>query len=271
MKWVSFDPFRTQGFPDTTLLKPEQLFASIDIVRDADRILFAEHWQVGALAFALKRHLFPSLPSYLLGHNKTEMTRAFKALVPGHVPDTHIMANTPANAEALWDMMCLPFVAKLARSSEGQGVWLIEDWQDWQRYLAVADVLYVQEQLPIDRDVRVVIVGEEPIASYWRLQSPDGFHNNIARGGSLDYSGVPAAAIDLAVTVARDLGVDHAGFDVAMVGTTPYLLEFNRLFGNQGIPGRDAFVRAKILEYLHKDIPDDSGETPPPPRLPRAA
>ncbi|HKI73744.1 MAG TPA: hypothetical protein VJ998_03840, partial [Pseudomonadales bacterium] len=268
MKWVSFDPFRTQGFPDTTLLKPDQLFANLDLLRAAECVLFAEYWQIGAVVFALKRRVFPSLPSYLLGHDKIEMTRAFQALVPGHIPETRIAANTPTHAEALWQAMNLPFVAKLRRSAEGRGVWLIEDSRDWQRYLALTDVLYVQEQLPIDRDIRVVIVGTEPIASYWRLQSADGFHNNIARGGVLDYSPVPHEAIDLAVTVARELGVDHAGFDVAMVGSTPYLLEFNRLFGNQGIPGRDAFVRARILDHMMRDKPENSDKTPPP-RLPR--
>ncbi|MES2603915.1 MAG: hypothetical protein V4603_03200, partial [Pseudomonadota bacterium] len=80
---------------------------------------------------------------------------------------------------------------------------------------------------------------------------PYSFHNNLSRGGEADLeSPVPQAALDLVLQVSRDLGVDHAGFDVAMVGERPYLFELNRLFGNKGIEGGDAKVSAAILEWL---------------------
>ena len=238
-------------------------------LRRAQRILFPEYWQVGALVFSLRADIFPSHASYHLGHNKIEMTRAISALDPGYLPETHILANTRHNAEQLWDAMSLPFVAKLPRSAEGRGVWLIEEGRDWRAYQAATDVLYVQEYLPIDRDIRVVIVGDDVIAAYWRLQSPDGFHNNLARGGLLDTNPVPPAAVELARLVSASLGIDHAGFDIAMVGERPYILEFNRLFGTAGIPGGMATVNASILKYLMRDIPGEPGRTPP--QLPRAA
>jgi ribosomal protein S6--L-glutamate ligase len=127
---------------------------------------------------------------------------------------------------------------------------LIENKTDWRTYLAITDVLYVQEYLPIEKDLRIVVVGKKVISAYWRLQAPNGFHNNISRGGTLDYGPVPDSAIELVLKVAEHLGIDHAGFDVAMVGNHPFLLEFNRLFGDAGIPGGDQRVREAILQYL---------------------
>jgi ribosomal protein S6--L-glutamate ligase len=250
MGWISFDPLRTLGFPDTRFLKPEQCFSFREELVQANWVLFPDYWQVNALVYGFGSRIFPSHSSYLIGHSKVEMTRAFTAVAPRHVPETHIAANTPEQAAALWARMTPPFVAKLPRSAQGQGVWLIESQADWRRYLLCADVLYVQEYLPIDRDIRLVLIGNKVISHYWRLQSPYTFHNNVSRGGEVDYSPVPAAAIALVEQVASQLGINHAGFDVAMVGGHPYLLEFNRLFGNQGIPGGDLALRSAILDYL---------------------
>jgi ribosomal protein S6--L-glutamate ligase len=109
----------------------------------------------------------------------------------------------------------------------------------------------VQEYLPIDRDLRIVIVGDTILAAYWRNQSPYSFHNNVSRGGDIDdTSEVPQAALDLVLQVSQALGVDHAGFDVAMVGERPYLFELNRLFGNKGITDGDARIRSAALDWL---------------------
>jgi len=118
-------------------------------------------------------------------------------------------------------------------------------------------MLYVQEHLPIDRDLRIVRVGKEILAAYWRLQSPYTFHNNISRGGDIEYSLVPEAAIALVEQVSEALGIDHAGFDVAMVDGHPYLIEFNRLFGNAGIFDGDLRLRNTIIQYLKaQDLPE---------------
>lgn len=252
MRWVSFDVFRTLGFADTLQLKADHIFQYKDAIATAEWVLFPEYWQVNALVFALGARIFPSLPSYLLGHNKIEMTRAFQCLVPQNTPHTTIAANTPQEAERIWQAADLPFVTKLPKSSQGVGVWLIENAADWRDYLGRTDVIYVQEHLPIDRDIRVVIVGDKVVSAYWRLQSADGFHNNVSRGGVADYSPVPAAATNLALRVATALGIDHAGFDIAMVGGHPYLLEFNRLFGNQGFAGGGLVLRDAIQEYLQR-------------------
>ena len=264
---ISFNVFRTLGLEGVTVLKPESYLQHQQALQEAPWVLFPEYWQVNALVFGLGCRIFPSLSSYLIGHDKIEMTRAFQAVAPRHTPWTLIAANTDTEAERLWDTMILPFVVKLPKASMGEGVWLVNDRADFERYRTLTEILYVQEYLPIVRDIRVIVVGGKLVAAYWRLQAGQGFYNNVARGGIVDHSPVPYQAVELALSVARTLGVDHAGFDVAMVGDHPYLLEFNRLFGNQGLPGGTELLQQAIAEYLSAglepegpdyDIPEDA-------------
>ena len=269
MKWVSFDAFRTLHLPDVRYIKPEHMFRQRAEIEAADWVLFPEYWQINALVFGLKKRIFPSLAAYLIGHDKVQMTRAFQMVVPGHTPWTLIEPNDAQNAERVWDQMPLPFVAKIPKSSMGQGVFLIEKRADWNAYLAQTPVIYAQEMLPIDRDLRLVVVGGKLVAGFWRCQGHDGFHNNLSQGGSVDAeTPLPQAAIDLVLKVAEALDIDHAGFDVAMVDGYPYLLEFNRLFGNTGLQGLSQQVSDAILAHLQAandhDDDDDDPKNPTP-------
>ncbi|TVP55644.1 MAG: hypothetical protein EA349_08940 [Halomonadaceae bacterium] len=261
MTLISFDVFRTLGFPDTRVIKPEQFLVHREALQTADWVLFPDYWQLNALVYGLKCRIFPSLSSYTIGHDKVEMTRAFETVAPAHLPWTLIRANGPLEQEEIWQTLPLPFVAKNPKASMGEGVWQIENRQDWLRYCGQTQVLYAQELLPMDRDLRIVVVGGNIIAAYWRQQSPYGFHNNLARGGTLAFDPVPASACALALQVARDLDINHAGFDIAMVDGHPYLLEFNRLFGNQGVDSKA--LRQAILATLGMQPNPDFPTGPP--------
>lgn len=254
MKLVSFDALRTLHFPPLTLLKPEQLLASRAVISESDWVLFPPYWLLNSLVFGLGARVFPSLPTYLIGHNKVEMTRVFEAVVPEHCPWTIILANTPENQNEIWSQMQLPFVAKIPKSSMGDGVFLIEEREQWQQYCARTDALYAQEFLPIDRDLRIVVLGEEILGGYWRIQSPYSFHNNVAKGGEIVPGPIPRSALELVQNLQTTLGIDHAGFDIAMVGDKPYVLEFNRLFGNQGLSAGPTLIAERIVDYLQAGI-----------------
>ena len=273
MKLASFDPLRTLGLPVAIHIKPDHFYRHIAALRGVDWVLFPEYWQVNPLVFGLNARIFPSLSAYLLGHDKIEMTRTFLSIVPEHVPQTVIVANAPEHAADVWDQMTLPFVAKIPRSSMGCGVFLIETPLDWRRYLGLSPVIYAQEYLPIDRDVRIVVAGHQVLGGFWRIQSNRGFYNNISRGGQLDLSPVPETALELVGCLCRMLKINYAGFDVAMVAGHPYLLEFNRLFGNFSLNLFAPKVPKAIMDFLSRESDENNPLTPirPPTPLPRAA
>ena len=263
MNIVSFDAFRTLGLPGVRYIKPERMYEHLDDIQRADWVLFPEYWQIHTLAYALKKRIFPSLASYHLGHDKVEQTRAFLALCPEHVPPTQIRASTPENIADIDRRFAYPMIAKRIKSSMGDGVSLIENRAQLARHAEAEPVLYVQERLPIDRDMRIVLVGDEVLTAYWRVTPLGGYRSNVSQGGQVDYDAIPDEAIALARRLARGLGVNHAGFDIAMVWGHPFVFEFNRLFGNQGIPDSARRLGQAILRTLQREDDMGPGSRPP--------
>ncbi|MBB6452402.1 ribosomal protein S6--L-glutamate ligase [Salirhabdus euzebyi] len=263
MKFVSFNPFRTLGIPGVLYIKPEHTFKEIEAIRHADYLLFPETWQTNSLVYGLKKNIFPSIETIQLGFSKIEMTRALWTVAPEHVPYTEILANTDSNRAAILETFPFPFVGKEPRSSMGKGVYLIESKEDFIEYAEKVDVLYVQEYLENDdRDMRVCIVGDEIVTAYWRIGTNGAFLHNIAQGGDICYDFIPQEALDLVLKVSKELNINHAGFDIIFSNGRFYILEFNVLFGNQGIREQGILIEQKIYEYLIKT------STPPFPTVP---
>jgi ribosomal protein S6--L-glutamate ligase len=89
------------------------------------------------------------------------------------------------------------------------------------------------------------------LTAYWR-ESGDGFHFNVARGGVINFEAIPEAALLLVERVATRLGIDHAGFDIACVGSHYYILEFNVLFGLEALNRQGIRCGEAILRYLEE-------------------
>ncbi len=269
MNLLSFDPLRTLHLPNTVAVKPEHWFARKHEVLQADWVLFPEYWQVNALVYAWRKRIFPSISSYHLGHDKIEMTRAMQALGSHTMPATLILASTPAALEQIQDTFSYPMIAKSVRSSMGLGVFLLESPADLRRYAAQHEVLYLQEYLPIKRDLRVVWVGDQVVSAYWRVGREGDYRNNIAQGASADFTDIPAAALELVGRVARSLEINHAGFDVAEIDGEYRLFEFNVRFGTQSLRQQGIRLDDLIYAYLlrHTQPPLE----PPRPWLPKAS
>ena len=253
MRLVSFDPLRGLGLAQH-FVKPEHWLRELPLLRTADVLLYPESWQVNGLCHVLRKAIFPNLASYRLGWDKIEMTRAFQLAVPEAIPETLILPASERGAEQALDTLGLPLVVKEPRNSMGRGVALIDSRADLLRWVGQAEVLYAQQYLPNSGDLRVVWVGRQVAAAYWR-RNAQGFHNNVARGGEIDWNDVPAAAVDLVQRAAPLLGVDHAGFDVMMAGGQALLLEFNVLFGNDALNQAGIDLKPMILAYLASAYP----------------
>lgn len=253
--YITFNPFRSIGVPFVKYVKPDDLFGCLRELDSAELILFPQSWQVNVLAYAMKKKIFPSLSSYHLGYDKIEMTRAFMALCPSKVPKTGIYSNTAIGFERLAADFGLPFVCKVPRSSSGMGVFLIRSGEDFIEYIKDNPVVYVQEYLEIDRDLRVVVVGEQVVGAYWRVKPPGAFHNNISRGGMIDRMNIPAKVVEEVAVIAKALGVDYAGFDVAVTRSGTFLLEFNVFFGTRGIQLSSPELGKIIYRYLQFNEP----------------
>lgn len=263
MKLVSFNAYRSIGIPGVIYIKPENIFKEKETIMEADCVLFPEYWQVNILQYGLKKKIFPNINTYQLGHNKIEMTRAFLLTFPQNVPYTKIIGKDDFSIETIEKEFNYPFVAKEVKNSMGKGVFLIENRQDLKNYIENNEVLYIQERLPIDRDLRVVFVGDRVVASYWRVAKEGSFYNNIAKGGSYIFEDIPNGAVELVKNVANKLGIDHAGFDIAVVDDRFYILEFNVLFGNEGLRHLGIELGPLIYKYIIKSLNPSTPNYPP--------
>lgn len=262
MEIISFDPLRTSSFNQISYMKPEHLFKEKDRVQKADWIIYPPYWQVNTLVYGLKKHIYPNISTYHLGHNKIEMTRALSAVLPDNIPMTEIQPNTESGRSLILDVFDFPFIAKKVKSSMGNGVYLIEKMSDFMDYCQQVDVLYVQEFLEIEKDIRINYVGDRVICGYWRVASENNFRNNLAQGATIIYDIIPEAATNLVIRAANLLNINHAGFDIAMVDGYPYILEFNVLFGTRGIIEQNIDLGSIVLDYLYRTTPPRNPEKP---------
>ncbi len=202
------------------------------LILGAEKIYFPTIHYAPAF-FAIGKEIFPTLQSYLLLGNKIAQLQAFRAAnIP--VPRTRIFPGRN-RMEKIIDAFSFPFVAKIpVGASRGLGVFLIENEQDLRTYLNKVSVAYIQEYIHTDRDIRVVIIGNEPVLSYWKIGRGGTFKTNVAQGGEIDFDRVPEAAVELALLAAKRCSLDHAGFDVCMGPSGPVIFEANIHFGREG-------------------------------------
>lgn len=199
----------------------------------------------------LGKRIFPSLACHLMECDKIRQTTFFGLAGLPHPRTRVFYGRQRAQIERHF---AYPFIAKTPRgSAQGRGVFLIQGPEDLAAYLAHPrhDPAYIQERLPISRDVRVVVIAREPVCAYWRIPPAGDFRSNVAQGAAVDFTNVPDAAVELAVEAARLGGLDEVGVDVAMVEGRPLIIEFNMKYGRKGplLAGVDVveLVGRKIL------------------------
>ena len=116
----------------------------------------------------------------------------------------------------------------------GRGVYLVRNSDDLVEYLKFEGPAYIQEYLPIDRDIRVVVIGGQVVHAYWRVAPEGDYRTNIAAGGHIELSAVPREAQMLARDTARRCGWDDVGIDICEYQGVYYVLEGNMKYGREG-------------------------------------
>jgi ribosomal protein S6--L-glutamate ligase len=196
----------------------------------------------------LGRPIFPSLETYLYADEKILQSTLFQMLGVSH-PRTRIYYALH-HADILRDFR-FPFVAKFPRaSSRGRGVFLVQEESELQAYLAHTKVAYIQEYLPHDRDLRIVLVAYEPVIAYWRVKPQGGFKSNLSQGGTPEFDGIPGEVLELARSCARKCRFNDVGLDFIHHHGQWYLIEANMKYGRKGLQMQGMDLKAIIREKL---------------------
>jgi len=176
---------------------------------------------------------FPSYHTYKCVQDKIKQTALLALLGIPH-PRTRVFYGKTQKASIL-DYFDFPFIAKVPRKSAmGRGVFLIQNEAELERYCARKDPAYIQEYLPIDRDVRVVVVGDRVVHAYWRVAPENEFRTNVAVGASIRFEPIPQTVLQLALETARRCRWDDVGIDICVYENRGYVLEANMKYGREG-------------------------------------
>ena len=134
----------------------------------------------------------------------------------------------------------------------GRGVFFIGNHDDLEAYIQDRHVAYIQQYIPLDRDIRVVVIGNRVVHAYWRIAADGEFRTNVARGGRIALDPVPEPALTLAKRAARVCRWNDVGIDICRDGDGYTILEANMKYGREGFraAGIDYF---KIMEQMIDD------------------
>ena len=121
-----------------------------------------------------------------------------------------------------------------------------------KRYLP----MYIQDCIPLTADIRVMLIGHQPVCAFWRVAGKDQWITNTSQGGHMSYSGVPQAALDLAVNASRAAHAEFWACDIAESNGNYYILECATAFA--AFP----YIRDWIGQYLLWDFAPERFQKP---------
>lgn len=201
-------------------------------IRKAATIYYPSTFYADLFNAAGKR-TFPSFHTYKCVQDKIKQTALFALLGIPH-PRTRVFYGR-RQKQAITAWFEFPFIGKVPRGSAlGRGVFLIRDQAQLDAYCATTPAAYIQEYLPVDRDMRIVVIGQRVVHAYWRIAPPGDFRSNLAAGGRVGLDPVDGDAMELALHLAGACGWDDVGVDICRHDGRLYVLEGNMKYGKEG-------------------------------------
>ena len=193
----------------------------------------------------------PSMDTQFSNKSKENVTRfAWKYDVP--IPKTYIYYDKK-KAYKFIEKTKYPKIVKKSYGPSNYGGYFVhkvdsvgeaKELLDEKKY----NPIYMQDFVPMEADVRVMLIGHKPVCAFWR-RAPEGeWLTNTSQGGSMDYQDVPKELLDLAVYVSKSANAEYWACDVAVGEDGKYrILECATAFA--AFP----YIRDWIGQYLmHK-------------------
>ncbi|MGR5117478.1 helix-hairpin-helix domain-containing protein [Vibrio astriarenae] len=190
----------------------------------------------------------PSLDSQFCNKSKENVTHfCHKHDLP--IPKTEIFYNV---SEAI-DFLSNTTYPKIVKRSYGPSnyggyfVHKVDSEEQALRLFASKQYYpaYIQDFVPMKADIRVMLIGHQPVCAFWRRPPEGEWLTNTSQGGSMDYQAVPQAVLDLAVKASKAANAEYWACDIAVSMDDDYtILECASAFA--AFP----YIRDWIGQYL---------------------
>ena len=161
------------------------------------------------------------------------------------MPDTNIF-RSEEEALSYAEIVDLPIISKCSEGACGDNVRLIRDREDLESHIKEAfsdrgietyfpwirqrGYVYLQKYLPIERDLRLITIGDRVELSFWR-ENEASWKKNISSGARINPSRVPDSAKEIALRLAKEMGFHWCAVDMAEHEGEMYVFEFSSVFG----------------------------------------
>jgi gamma-F420-2:alpha-L-glutamate ligase len=222
----------------------------------------------GYFGFAILRHLerlgiATVNPSHAIEATKDKLY-AHQIFAENHIPTPKTMlVKHPVNPGLVEREIGFPAVVKIMAGSYGRGVYQVttrarfRDFIEFAHGINTDEAIIVQEYVghAPGEDLRVFVVGDRVLGAMKRKSLDGSFKANITRGGVGEAYPLTAEIEDLALRVARVLGLEIAGVDL-LFGPEGFLVcEANSAPGWQGFEAATGInVAQEIIRYARSKI-----------------
>jgi glutathione synthase/RimK-type ligase-like ATP-grasp enzyme len=165
-----------------------------------------------------KVRFIPSLDTQFSNKSKENVTRfAWKYNLP--IPKTYIYYNRK-NGDKFLKTCKYPKIIKKSYGPSNYGGYFVHKVDNYKEASALFakkkyHPMYFQNFIPMEADIRVMLIGHKPICAFWR-RAPEGeWLTNTSQGGSMDYMNVPKNVLDLAVKTSKNAKAEYWACDIA--------------------------------------------------------
>lgn len=260
--WRFFDPSNFKGWPEPIDIvtyqwnSPKEDFIrhirerGIDIL--IGNIPATAYETFCAIEAALPEVRFvPSLKSQFANKSKENVTLFCHAHgLP--VPHTEIFYDEAQGYAYLADCV-YPKIIKRSYGASNYGGYFVHKVDSAAEAVALLRSkrylpMYIQDCIPLTADIRVMLIGHQPVCAFWRVAGKGQWITNTSQGGHMSYSGVPRAALDLAVAASRAAQAEYWACDIAESQGEYFILECATAFA--AFP----YIRDWIGQYLMWDF-----------------
>ncbi len=160
----------------------------------------------------------PSLDTQFSNKSKENVTRfAWKYNLP--VPKTYIYYNRE-NGYKFLKNTDYPKIIKRSYGPSNYGGYFVHKVDSYEEAKALFDEkkyhpMYIQDFVPMEADIRVMLIGHKPVCAFWRRAPKGEWLTNTSQGGSMDYMDVPKSVLDLAVKTSKAANAEYWACDIA--------------------------------------------------------
>jgi hypothetical protein len=190
----------------------------------------------------------PSLDSQFSNKSKENVTHFCKKYnFP--IPKTYIFYSRD-QAEKYLTNTAYPKIIKKSYGPSNYGGYYVHKVDSFTQAKKLLDSkkyfpVYIQDFIPMAADIRVMLIGHQPVCAFWRHPPQGGWLTNTSQGGAMDYQAVPRDALDLAVKVSKAAHAEYWACDIAVGKDGQYrILECATAFA------AFSYIRDWIGQYL---------------------